>query len=232
MSEQADAAPADSISVESVFRDNAKLTDQLMDGETNKAELRKLLVYAAAGCAAYGLVIGIWRSPIQGISAAIKLPILFAISLVITLPAFHFIGLHAGSRLKFTQTLSIIRSGMAVTGILLAAFAPIALFFLISDSSQSFLILLHFAIIGFCSLAGIMTIHRSIRHISKSRGEQFTEGAESCLIAWFFLFAFVGMQLAWLMRPWLGSHEDFTILRGGGGNFYTAILRSLDGVIF
>lgn len=229
---ETNTAQSEQIGVESIFRDNNSITEHLLEGKLTGDQIRRIVIFAILGCAAYGFAIGIWRSPLQAVSAAIKLPVLFACALGITLPAFHFIGLHAGSKLQFKQTLSIIVSGMAVTGILMASFTPISLFFLVSDSSYEFLILLHFFVIGFCSFGGIMTIQRSIKHIAKTRGEQFTEGAETCMIAWFFLFAFVGMQLAWLMRPWIGSAEDFAFLRGAGGNFYVAIMKTLSGVLF
>jgi hypothetical protein len=43
--------------------------------------------------------------------------------------------------------------------------------------------------------------------------------------AWALLFAFVGVQLAWNLRPFLGDkNQPFRVFGDYQGNFYTAIL--------
>ena len=48
------------------------------------------------------------------------------------------------------------------------------------------------------------------------------------LYVWILLFGFVGTQLAWTLRPFVGSPgEDFALFRSIEGNFYAEILRTL-----
>jgi hypothetical protein len=52
------------------------------------------------------------------------------------------------------------------------------------------------------------------------------------LWSWMLLYAFVGSQLAWTIRPFVGAPSiRFELFRQLGGNFYTNIFASL-GEIF
>jgi hypothetical protein len=45
---------------------------------------------------------------------------------------------------------------------------------------------------------------------------------------WVIILAFVGIQLAWNLRPFLNDkNEDFKLFRNYEGNFYTAIVYSI-----
>jgi hypothetical protein len=49
---------------------------------------------------------------------------------------------------------------------------------------------------------------------------------------WIIVYAFVGSQVAWTLRPFIGAPSmKFELFRQLGGNFYTNILASL-GEIF
>lgn len=46
---------------------------------------------------------------------------------------------------------------------------------------------------------------------------------------WLLLYAFVGTQLAWTLRPFFGAPgEEFELVREIGGNFYTNVFQSLE----
>ena len=46
---------------------------------------------------------------------------------------------------------------------------------------------------------------------------------------WAVLFAFVGIQMAWNLQPFVGDRgAPFRLFRHAEGNFYTAILYSLE----
>jgi len=49
---------------------------------------------------------------------------------------------------------------------------------------------------------------------------------------WIIILAFVGIQLAWNLRPFLcEKHEEFKIFRKYEGNFYTAIIYSVEQLV-
>lgn len=49
---------------------------------------------------------------------------------------------------------------------------------------------------------------------------------------WVVILAFVGIQLAWNLRPFLGDRgEEFKLLRKYEGNFYTAVIYSVQQLV-
>lgn len=58
-------------------------------------------------------------------------------------------------------------------------------------------------------------------------------GARSRVVTlWVLMYAFVGSQMAWTLRPFIGAPSmRFELFRQLGGNFYTNILASLGEIL-
>ena len=49
---------------------------------------------------------------------------------------------------------------------------------------------------------------------------------------WVILFAFVGVQMAWNLRPFLGDREQpFQVFRDYEGNYYAAVVYSVNKLL-
>ena len=49
---------------------------------------------------------------------------------------------------------------------------------------------------------------------------------------WIIILAFVGMQLAWNLRPFIGSRDlQFELFRKREGNFYLSVIRSAGDLV-
>jgi hypothetical protein len=219
------------ITVNSIFRDQEAICDTVSTQGGSVAQAMPMVMIATAGMAAYGFAMGAPHSIHQGASSAAKLPMLFGLTLAITLPAFHFIGLHLGSRTSPGQTMTLCANSMAVTGVLMASLAPIALFFAISGSSYPFMVLVHVITIAFCASAGASTLSRSLERLRRNSNQPVAAGSEWCFPFWLLLFAVVGTQLGYMMRPFVGSTEEFRLLNTEPGNFYEAFLRVIGAVL-
>lgn len=219
------------ITAHSIFRDQAAICDHVAANGGSVAQAMPMALIAAAGMAAYGFAMGVPHSILQGFSSATKLPMLFGLTLAITIPAFHFIGLHLGSRTSPGQTMTLCANSMAVTGVLMASLAPIALFFAISGSSYAFMVLVHVVTIAFCASAGASTLSRSLERLRVNSNQPMPPGAEWCFPFWLILFAIVGTQLGYMMRPFIGSTDEFRLLNTDPGNFYEAIIRVVGQVL-
>ena len=44
--------------------------------------------------------------------------------------------------------------------------------------------------------------------------------------AWSLIYMFVGTQMAWLLRPFVGEKGTFALVREIEGNFYVAVFHS------
>ena len=66
------------------------------------------------------------------------------------------------------------------------------------------------------------------RVVSTSDQERGHRGRRLVLGAWILLYAFVGSQMAWTLRPSVGyPGARFELIRALGGNFYADIFRSI-----
>lgn len=177
--------------------------------------------------AIYGAAAGAYAGPAQGLSAAIKLPVLFVGTLAICYPGFFVIQILVGSRLRFTQVLALVMGALALTAILLAAIIPITVFFLLTGANYYFLELLHVVIVLGAGLAGMAALHEGLAYACEKRGV-YPRKAMTIMKVWAVLFAFVGVQMAWNLRPFVGDRgQPFQVFRRYEGNFYTGVIYSV-----
>jgi hypothetical protein len=211
------------LTLESVFRDAPRLCDETARGESLISKTTALALFATAGGAVYGLTMGMNQSLTQALVAAVKVPLLFGVTLAICLPTLHFVGLLFGSTLRFTQTLTILLAGMALTCTLLGAFTPISLLFLVSGAGYRFLLGLHCVVFTFSGLAGLRSIHQSFDRVANLGAS----GGRSVLRAWTALYMLVGAQTAFVLSPFLARESTFYLLNPHRGSVFAYLLDVL-----
>jgi len=65
---------------------------------------------------------------------------------------------------------------------------------------------------------GMRDMQRAALHVRQGR----------ILATWLLIYAFVGTQMGWALRPFFGvPGEPFAVIRGDGGTFYTSVLTAL-----
>jgi hypothetical protein len=100
----------------------------------------------------------------QAAASAVKVPLLFFLTLVVTLPSLYVFNALVGSRLKFAAVLRLLVAALAVMLALQASFGTIVVFFSVSTTSYAFMVLLNvvlFAVSGFLGLGFLLqTLHR------------------------------------------------------------------------
>jgi hypothetical protein len=202
--------------------------EEVVDGIGLGRKLRygTLTVFALAGF--FGLVAGAYSGPAQAISAGIKLPLLFFATFVICFPAFYIVQVLVGSRLRLPQVVVLVVGALALTSILLAAFVPIIAFFLLTGANYYFQHLLNIAIAGIAGVYGMYALHEGLAVVCDKRGV-YPKKALTIMRAWALLFAFVGVQLAWNLRPFLGDqNKPFRVFGNYQGNFYAAVIYAVN----
>lgn len=215
------------ITIESIFRDRKHLCHDIIKKNGLQIKIIRLSFIILISGALYGFTMGIRHSFAQAITSAAKVPALFFLTLLICLPTLHFIGLLLGSRATFLQTVTMLLSGVAVTTILLASFAPISIFFLGSGSQYGFMLFMHVAIFAICGLAGLLAIYRNFHYI-RARIEPDKAGPGNLLLfVWMGLYMFVGSQLAYILAPFVGRSVNFLLFRVPEDNFYTYLFSVL-----
>ena len=100
----------------------------------------------------------------QLFASMVKVPMLFALTLVVTFPSLYVFNALVGSRLTLRSLTRLLVAAMAVLLAVLASFGPIVAFFSVTTTSHPFIMLLN---VLFCAIAGFLgmafllqTLHR------------------------------------------------------------------------
>ncbi len=200
---------------------------RIFDGGNILYEIRMLLLVILSLNAIYGLTMGV-KSGWQFMAAsAIKTPLLFLLTLAVCYPVLYVINVLMGSKLSFLRTLALILAALAMTSILLASFALIALFFTLTGANYHFIKILHVAIFAFSGILGMVALWRGLA-ASCEQSDLYPRQAMKVLRIWILIFGFVGVQMAWSMRPFVGEPGlPFQLFRAQEGNFYGAVFQSI-----
>src|SRR5437870_102448 len=210
-----------------ILSDRERFFTEVAEGDGLPAKLGHALWSLLALCALYGAAAGAYAGPAQAVSAAIKLPLLFLGTLAICFPGFFVIQVLVGSRLRLSQVLALVLGALSLSAILLAAVVPVTAFFLLTGANYYFLTLLHVLIVLGSGLVGMAALHEGLAFACEKRGV-YPKKAMTIMKVWAVLFAFVGIQMAWNLQPFVGDRgRPFQLFRHNEGNFYTAIVYSL-----
>ena len=152
--------------------------DILRDEEVRNKALTLLLV-SIFSFMVYGFVVGLGKSPLQALSSAIKIPVLFLSTMAFCLPALYFFSLALlGTPLKMIQVVTVVLSGMAVTAFLLLGLAPVTLFFVLTSTDYAFFQLLAVGFVGLSSAIGVYFLWRGMTSVETARDDFSQESGE------------------------------------------------------
>jgi hypothetical protein len=214
--------------LKALLSDRERFFVEVVEGVALRRKLRYAVVTIVALAGFFGLVAGAYSGPAQAISAAVKLPFLFFATFAVCFPAFFVVQVLVGSRLRLLQVVVLVLGTLALTSVLLAAFVPITAFFLISGANYYFQHLLNITIAGVAGVFGMYALHEGLGVVCEKRGV-YPRKAITIMRAWALLFAFVGVQLAWRLRPFLGDrNEPFQVFGQYQGNFYAAVIYAVN----
>ena len=191
------------------------------------------------GCGIYGASVGWWRAPEQALYTALKFPLLVFLTAGGNALLNGIFAQLLGSGLSFRQTSLAILLSFAIAAAFLASITPITLFVLLNTAplgsagasmGQSVTLLLHVAVIAY---AGIVANRRLLRLLEQTSGSRAI--ARRVLFSWLAGNLLLGSQLAWVLRPFIGSPQiAVQFLRADPlrGNFYEAVGHALRHLIF
>ncbi|MFZ4555440.1 MAG: hypothetical protein ACOYN8_03540 [Pseudanabaena sp.] len=228
-----------------LLSDRDKFIQEIYDGIKINTKIWGLLVCSSIFLAIYGGLIGATSSWMQVLSSAAKLPLLFLITLAICLPALYFFNVYFGAKTRLEQYTAILLCAVTITSTLLFGFAPVTLFFLVTTDNFFFFLLLNVAIFTLTGIIGVYFLYQvllpKIELLPLNDALARAETSEyknykirvSILKFWLGLYAFVGSQMAWTLRPFFGSFgSQFELFRPREGNFYTAVWNALKHFFF
>jgi hypothetical protein len=216
---------------EAILRARAHFFDEIRERVGLRPKIQAMIVASVAFLALYGAVIGSSLSPLQALSSAVKLPALFLITSLICLPTLYFFNALFGAKQSLNQILALILVPITVSAVLLFSFAPITLFFLLTTSHYQFFKLLNVTFFAIAGVVGMWFLAQGMHAVSSS-DEQGANLRRWTVWCWIVVYAFVGSQMAWTLRPFFGyPGAEFELVRQLGGNFYLDVLGSLGEIL-
>jgi len=217
--------------IETILRNRRLFFAEIREGVDVGQKMRAMLVSSIIFFALYGAVMGSTHSLQQTLSSAAKLPLLFLATLVVCSPTLYFFNLIFGSNQSLSQNFALILTAITVTAVLLLSFAPIVLFFLLTTSQYQFFKLLNVGVFTVAGIVGVIFLTQGMRIVSAS-GKEGAQARRNVVRLWILIYAFVGSQMAWTLRPFIGAPSmRFELFRQLGGNFYANIFASIGEIL-
>jgi hypothetical protein len=203
--------------------------------ERNKEQSKKLILNQVLIICVftflYGIVMGSYHSFLQSLVAGLKVTFLFLSAIIICFPSFYVIQQVLGSRMTLKHMVIIILSGFVLTSAIALSFAPIVILFQITGGNYHFLQLLHVAIFIFSGIFGMRLMVEALKFACEKK-DIYPHIGVTVFRIWIIILAFVGIQIAWNLRPFLcNKTEEFKLFRKYEGNFYTAIIYSVQQLV-
>lgn len=151
-----------------------------------------------------------------------KVPLLFLVTFLLCLPPFFVMNAFAGLRSDFGLASNALLGFQAVAAIVLAALGPITALMNLTTGYYSFIKLWNGLVFAVASLAGHYAMSRLYHPLVVSNPRHAL-----LLRVWVLLYTFIGIQMAWVMRPFVGSPGmPFQIFREEAwGNAYLEVIQ-------
>ncbi|MFN8241394.1 MAG: hypothetical protein U0X39_11695 [Bacteroidales bacterium] len=214
-----------------IFQHSEEFFESLGKTETSKNLVARQTLIILLFTLLYGVVMGSYNGFLQSIVTGIKIPCLISLSLLICLPALFVIQYMIGSTMSLGQMINIILAGFIVFSTIALSFSPIVIFFMITSDNYSFLKLLHVGIFTFSGIFAVKTIIDGLQFACEKKNIYPKLGLKIFKI-WIVILAFVSSQLAWNLRPFVGSRDlPFELFRQKESNFYVAVIQSVGNLV-
>jgi len=192
-------------------------------------KLAQLGLLVAAFGITYGAVMGSFGGVFgerfwQVVYSAVKVPLLLLGTFALSLPSFFVVNTLFGLRSDFSHSLRALLATQAGLTIILASFAPFTVVWYASCSDYQGAILFNTLMFGCASVAAQWLLRRFYEPLIRRNRRH-----RMLLRAWLVIYAFVGIQMAWVLRPFIGNPDAPTqfFRQDAWGNAYVSLAHIL-----
>jgi hypothetical protein len=191
----------------------------------------------------------------QLVASMVKVPLLFFLTLLVTFPSLYVFNALVGSRMTPTAVVRLLLASLGVMVAVLASLGPIVAFFSVSTTSYPFMVLFNVMVCGVSGVLGLMFLLQTLQRLSVLDSETVREPGSGpdhtgqrepasaldplegrvlgkhvkvVFQVWVIVFALVGAQMGWVLRPFIGHPGlPFVLFRGRESNFFQAVLQHI-----
>jgi hypothetical protein len=182
-------------------------------------------IYGAVMTSFSGLAPGRYH---QMLYVGIKVPLLLLVTSFLCLPSFFVVNTVARLREDFPEALHAVLAGQACVTVALAALAPVTALCYVSSDDYNVAVLLNAAMFTVAAVAAHVVMRRYYGPLIRRAPRH-----AAMLVFWFFLYAFVGIEMGWVLRPFIGDpHAPVAFLRPDAwGNAYVIVAKLVGRVL-
>ncbi|MGZ4963832.1 MAG: hypothetical protein ACXWBP_11390 [Limisphaerales bacterium] len=192
------------------------------------------------GCGLFGAAIGSWHSPLQALYSGLKLPMVLLLTAVGNALLNGMLAPLLGLNISFRQSLLAILMSFTIAALILGGFSPIIAFLVwnvppLSSHSTSTLLVYSFIMIVLVTVIAFAGTTANLRLLRLLQSLSTANVGRRILVAWLMVNLFLGAQLSWILRPFIGSPGlPVEFIRGEAfhGTFYEALYYAFKTVIF
>jgi hypothetical protein len=217
-------APRDALAtIDQLLRDRNALLARIRAGVELAPLMRAMVATLAVCCAIVGAALGSYRGGVQIAYGAIKLPLVLLGTAALSAPTLTAIGVALGRRARLSADLALVMSALAFGSLLLVAATPLFLLCRALEVPYHDMILI---VVGVFATSGFVCLGVVSRSISAEGGT----GRGAALLGLCTVFALVGGQLAWALRPYLVRPRatDIVFVRDVDGSLVDSIATTFD----
>jgi hypothetical protein len=224
---EAPGVPASLGTIDLLLRDREVMLARIRTGTNLTTILKTMILTIAVTMAIVGAALGSYRGGIQIAYAGLKLPLVLLGTAALSAPALTAIGRALGRRASLVQDLALVISALAFGSLLLVAGTPLILLGRALELAYHQMIMMT---VGMFSIAGIAALHMVIRAVSIEGLRDGSRGWRTAVFGLCIVFAVVGGQLSWALRPYLVRPRtpDVPFVRAKEGSLFDAVTRAFN----
>jgi hypothetical protein len=138
--------------------------------------------------------------PLQVLFSAVKVPLLILVTTALAMPSFFVLNSLLGLRGDFPAAARAVAETQAAVAVVLASLAPYTALWYASTAAYDEAMLFNLLMFGVASLSAQWVLRRRYAELIARDPRHGV-----MLRAWLGVYAFVGIQMAWVLRPFIGQ---------------------------
>ncbi|MBN1675705.1 MAG: hypothetical protein JXR37_31975 [Kiritimatiellae bacterium] len=188
--------------IEALLKAPARIVHEIVEGRSARATA--MLLAVTVGCMLiYGWIMGTFSGGHQLWVVPAKTATGLVLSALICLPSLYIFSCLSGADQSFGHVAGLLAQTVALTGILLVGFAPVAWIFAQSTNTVAFMGFLHLLFWGVGSYFGLRLLWTALTFLNRR--------VLGILWLWNLIFIAVVLQMTTTLRPLVAKFEGFEL---------------------